>query len=196
MKVLVLYSGAKDSAIAWWLSKSKLIEDIYVAPGCPGTEAFAVNLPDLDTQDSEQVLKACRAYSIDFVVIGTEGPLLAGVVDSISSNGIPCFGAPLKSLSLETDRSFARALQKDTASDSPATGFLKTFRICQPSLTAKETAGSSPSNPTDLQFPETSSIHQTRTKFFHMPNSFSRKVLYLLKTTLKVCQLQSPFLWT
>jgi len=109
MKVLVLYSGAKDSAIAWWLSKSKLIEDIYVAPGCPGTEAFAVNLPDLDTQDSEQVLKACRAYSIDFVVIGTEGPLLAGVVDSISSNGIPCFGAPLKSLSLETDRSFARA---------------------------------------------------------------------------------------
>jgi len=108
MKILVLYSGAKDTAIAWWLSKSKLIEKLYVAPGCPGTEAYAVNLPDLDTQDCDQVLKACRDYSIDFVVIGTEGPLLAGVVDSLSSNGIPCFGAPLKSLNLETDRSYAR----------------------------------------------------------------------------------------
>ena len=108
MKVLVLYSGAKDTALAWWLSKSKLIEDLYVAPGCPGTEAFAVNLPDLDTQDCEQVLKACRDYSIDFVAIGTEGPLLAGVVDCLNSNNVPCFGAPLKSLNLETDRVYAR----------------------------------------------------------------------------------------
>ena len=108
MKILVLYSGAKDTALAWWISKSKLIENLYVAPGCPGTEAFAINLPDLDTQDSEQVLKACKDYSIDFVVIGTEGPLLAGVVDCLNSNGIPCFGAPLKSLNLETDRTYAR----------------------------------------------------------------------------------------
>ena len=108
MKVLVLYSGAKDTALAWWLSKSKLVEDLYVAPGCPGTEAFAVNLPDLDTQDCEQVLKVCRDLSIDFVVIGTEGPLLAGVVDYLNSNNVPCFGAPLKSLNLETDRAYAR----------------------------------------------------------------------------------------
>ena len=48
MKVLVLGSGAKDHAIAWWFSRSKLIEALYVAPSNPGTTGFAVNLPDVD----------------------------------------------------------------------------------------------------------------------------------------------------
>lgn len=108
MNILVLNSGAKDTAIAWWMSKSRLIENLYVAPGCPGTESYAVNLPDVDIQDPEQVLKACRDYSIDHVVIGTEGPLLAGVADCLTSNGIATFGAPVNSLRLETDRVFAR----------------------------------------------------------------------------------------
>ena len=37
MKVLVLNAGAKDTAIVWWFSKSKLIEELYVAPGNPET---------------------------------------------------------------------------------------------------------------------------------------------------------------
>lgn len=108
MKVLVLGSGAKDHAIAWWFSKSKLIEGLYVAPSNPGTSAFAVNLPDVDPSDKDQVLAACRENGIDFVFIGTEEPLQTGVVDHLNKNGIETFGTPGYALKLDSDRSFSR----------------------------------------------------------------------------------------
>ncbi len=108
MKVLVLGSGAKDHAIAWWFSKSRLIEGLYVAPSNPGTEAFAINLPNVDPSDKEQVLKACKENDIDFVFIGTEKPLFTGVIDHLNKNGISTFGAPGYALKLEGDRKFAR----------------------------------------------------------------------------------------
>jgi phosphoribosylamine---glycine ligase len=108
MKVLVLGSGAKDHAIAWLFSKSKLIEGLYVAPSNPGTASFAVNLPDVNPADKNQVLEACKKYGIDFVFIGTEMPLQTGVVDHLNKNGISTFGAPSYALKLEGDRKFAR----------------------------------------------------------------------------------------
>jgi phosphoribosylamine--glycine ligase len=108
MKVLVLGSGAKDHAIAWWFSRSKLIEALYVAPSNPGTTGFAVNLPDVDPSDKKQVLEACRANGIDFVFIGTEGPLQTGVVDYLNENGIETFGAPGYALKLDSDKSFSK----------------------------------------------------------------------------------------
>ena len=108
MKVLVLGSGAKDHAIAWLFSKSKLIEGLYVAPSNPGTASFAVNLPEVNPADKNQVLKACKKYGIDFVFIGTEMPLQTGVIDHLNKNGISTFGAPSYALKLEGDRKFAR----------------------------------------------------------------------------------------
>ena len=108
MKVLVLNSGAKDTVIAWWLSKSKLIEELFIAPGNPGTEDYAINLPDVDIENGEQVLGACRKNGITHVFIGTETPLLAGVADCLNANGIFTLGAPLHALKLDTDKKFAR----------------------------------------------------------------------------------------
>ncbi|MBR2281319.1 MAG: phosphoribosylamine--glycine ligase [Spirochaetales bacterium] len=108
MKVLVLGSGAKDHAIAWWFSKSKFIEGLYVAPSNPGTASFAVNLPDVDPSDKDQVLAACRKYGIDFVFIGTEGPLQTGVIDYLNAHGIDTFGAPGYAIKLDNDRKFSR----------------------------------------------------------------------------------------
>ena len=113
MKVLVLGSGAKDHAIAWWFSKSRLIEGLYVAPGNPGTTDFAVNLPDVDPSDKEQVLAACKENGIDFVFIGTEGPLQTGVIDHLNKNGIETFGAPSYALKLEADRKYSREFAKN-----------------------------------------------------------------------------------
>ncbi len=112
MKVLVLGSGAKDHAIAWWFSKSRLIEGLYMAPSNPGTTEFAVNLPDVDPSDKDQVLAACKRYGIDFVFIGTEGPLQTGVIDHLNKNGIETFGAPSYAIKLEGDRKFSREFAK------------------------------------------------------------------------------------
>lgn len=108
MKVLVLGSGAKDHAIAWWFSRSRLIEGLYMAPSNPGTSGFAVNLPDLNPSDKDQVLATCKEYGIDFVFIGTEAPLQTGVIDHLNKNGIETYGAPGYALKLEGDRRFSR----------------------------------------------------------------------------------------
>ncbi len=112
MKVLILGSGAKDSAIAWWFSKSRKIENLFIAPGNPGTSAFATNLPDIDLQDKEQILNACKKYDINYVFIGTETPLVAGIPDFLIKNGLSVFGTPSYALKFEDDKKFSREFAK------------------------------------------------------------------------------------
>jgi phosphoribosylamine--glycine ligase len=108
MKVLVLGSGAKDHAITYLFSQSKLIVDLFVAKGNVGTAAIAKNLPEVDPSSPESVYNACLKHDINFVFIGTEDPLLTGVIDYLNSRGIDTFGAPKNALKLEDDRYFAR----------------------------------------------------------------------------------------
>jgi len=108
MRVLVLGSGAKDHAMTWLFSQSKLIDGLYVAQGNVGTAAIADNLPEVDPSDPESVYKACLEHDINFVFIGTEAPLFTGVIDYLNARGIDTFGAPVNALKLEGDRYFAR----------------------------------------------------------------------------------------
>lgn len=107
MRILVLGSGAKDHAIAWWFSQSRLIDGLFVGPGNVGTEAIAKNLT-IDPADPKQVYEACKQNAIDFVFIGTEAPLFTGVIDYLNERGIDTFGAPIRALKLEGDRDFSR----------------------------------------------------------------------------------------
>jgi phosphoribosylamine--glycine ligase len=107
MKVLVLGSGAKEHAVAWWFSRSHFIEGLYVAPGNIGTETIAKNLA-IDPADFDQVYKACKEYGIQYVFIGTEKPLFTGMVDKLNEKGIETFGASTSALKLEGDRNFSR----------------------------------------------------------------------------------------
>lgn len=109
MRVLILGTGAKDHAIAWWFSRSNLISELFYAPGNLATSTFATNLPDVDPSDKEAVYNACLKNKIQYVFIGTEEPLLAGIVDFLQRKGISVFGAPIASIKLEGDRNFARA---------------------------------------------------------------------------------------
>ncbi|NMA22992.1 MAG: phosphoribosylamine--glycine ligase [Spirochaetales bacterium] len=107
MKVLVLGSGAKDHAITWWFSQSRLIDGLFVAPGNIGTQYIAKNLA-IDPADPEQVYEACQEHGIDYVFVGTENPLFTGVIDHLNERGIETFGAPSRALKLEGDRTFSR----------------------------------------------------------------------------------------
>jgi len=108
LKVLVLGSGAKDHAIAWMFSKSRRITGLYIAPGNAGTETIGINLPDIDPADTQAVLQFCRNNDIHLVFVGTEAPLAAGVTDALREAGFAVFGAPKKSVKLESDKSYAR----------------------------------------------------------------------------------------
>ena len=94
--------------MTWLFSQSKLIEGLFVAKGNVGTSAVAKNLPDIDPSSPEDVHKACVENNINFVFVGTEAPLLTGVIDYLNSRGIDTFGAPGNAVKLENDRYFAR----------------------------------------------------------------------------------------
>ena len=113
MKVMIAGSGAREHALAWSMASSGKGEadTVYCVPGNAGTEALAKNIA-LDPEDPKAVVSAARELGIDLVVVGPEGPLAAGIVDSLVEAGIPAFGPEKKAAALEASKSFARAFSE------------------------------------------------------------------------------------
>ena len=108
MKVLILGSGAREHAVTWKYSKSKRITGLYIAPGNAGTGELGVNLPDVDPENSEQVINACREYNISHVFVGPEAPLAVGIVDELKNAGIPAIGPHKSAARLEGSKVFSK----------------------------------------------------------------------------------------
>jgi len=108
LKVLVLGGGAREHAITWSFSKSKSITGLFVAPGNAGTSDIAENLPDIDPCNSEMVVACCKQHEIDFVFVGPEAPLAAGVVDALHAAGIKAIGPHKQAAMLESSKAFSK----------------------------------------------------------------------------------------
>ena len=109
MNVLVIGSGAREHAIAWKLRQSPRLNDLFAAPGNPGTAAFATNL-SLAHDDLDGIARACREQRIDLVVVGNEDPLAAGLVDRLAVEGIAAFGPSRAAAEIEWSKVFAKEL--------------------------------------------------------------------------------------
>ena len=109
MNVLIIGSGAREHALAWKLRQSPRLDDLFAAPGNPGTAALGTNLPILDT-DAEGIVRACREQRVDLVVVGNEDPLAAGLVDRLAVEGIAAFGPAHAAAQIESSKVFAKGL--------------------------------------------------------------------------------------
>lgn len=98
MKVLVLGSGAREHALAVAIKRSRAVTDVLVGPGNALTALDATNVP-LAITDPDAVLQAVLDHRVDFVVVGPEAPLLAGVADRLLDYGVPVLG-PVKDAAL------------------------------------------------------------------------------------------------
>ena len=78
MRILVVGGGGREHALCWAISASPLCTKLYCAPGNAGiaqvAECVAVGAEDI----AGQVALAQR-LKIDFVVIGPDAPLVAGM---------------------------------------------------------------------------------------------------------------------
>lgn len=110
MRVLLLGGGAREHALGWKLVQSPLCDRLVSCPGNPGLAALGDVAPGVDPGDPNQVLDLVREASIDFVVVGPEGPLAAGVSDVLSEAGIKVFGPPSAGARLESSKSFAKEI--------------------------------------------------------------------------------------
>src|SRR5919197_5997349 len=91
MNILLLGSGGREHALAWKMAASPLTDRLYCAPGNAGI-AREAQCVALDIADHAAIIAFCKANQIDFVVVGPEAPLVAGVVDDLEATGVKTFG--------------------------------------------------------------------------------------------------------
>ncbi|WP_066800427.1 phosphoribosylamine--glycine ligase [Sphingomonas soli] len=109
MNVLLLGSGGREHALAWKLAQSPALEKLWAAPGNPGIAEFA-ELADIAVSDHRSIIDFCLRHSINFVVIGPEAPLVAGLGDNLRTMGILVFGPNKAAAQLEGSKSFTKDL--------------------------------------------------------------------------------------
>ena len=109
MRMLVVGGGGREHAIAWKLSRSPLVETLYVAPGNAGTAAVADNLPVRDT-DLDGLARSARELGVDVTIVGPEVPLAMGIVDRFRAEGMRIFGPTAAEARIESSKVFAKEL--------------------------------------------------------------------------------------
>jgi phosphoribosylamine--glycine ligase len=109
MNVLLIGSGGREHSLAWALSSSPLLTRLYCAPGNGGIEQVA-DCVDLDAADHQAVIKFCKKENIDFVVVGPEAPLVAGLSDDLRAEGFKVFGPSKTAAQLEGSKKFTKEL--------------------------------------------------------------------------------------
>ena len=115
MNVLLIGSGGREHALAWKISRSTLLERLYIAPGNPGTDEVGTNV-ELDTSNFEKVADFVREREVDVVVCGPEAPLVDGIHDHlVNSDGldhITVIGPKKAGAMLEGSKAFAKSFMK------------------------------------------------------------------------------------
>jgi phosphoribosylamine---glycine ligase len=109
MKVLLIGSGGREHALAWALAQSDKCDALYCVPGNAGIESCA-ECVNIAADDIDKILAFVEDNTIDFVVVGPEGPLVKGLADEIRALGVPVFGPSKAAAQLEGSKAFMKDL--------------------------------------------------------------------------------------
>jgi len=113
LNVLLLGSGGREHAIAWKISQSPRLGQLFTAPGNPGTKQHGTN-KGLDLSDFEAMEKFIGEHQVGLVIVGPEQPLVDGIEDTLTAKGIRVFGPSMVAARLEGSKSFAKEfMQKE-----------------------------------------------------------------------------------
>lgn len=123
LKILVVGKGAREHALAWKVSQSSLVDDIFVAPGNGGTAEIAKNI-DISETDISRLLDFVLKEKIDVTIVGPESSLEVGIVNLFRSRNLKIFGPTKEAALIETSKDFAKKLMVDN--DIPTADY-KTF---------------------------------------------------------------------
>ena len=107
MKLLLVGSGGREHALAWALAASPLCDTLYCAPGNAGIAQLAECVP-IAAEDIAGLVRFATENAIDFVVVGPEAPLVAGLVDALDAAGIKSFGPRKAAAALEGSKGFMK----------------------------------------------------------------------------------------
>ena len=111
MHILLLGSGGREHALAWKIAASPLVTKLWCAPGNAGI-AREAECVALDVADHAAVIDFCRSHAVDFVVVGPDAPIAAGIVDDLNAAGFKAFGPTKAAGQLESSKIFTKELCK------------------------------------------------------------------------------------
>jgi phosphoribosylamine--glycine ligase len=120
MNILILGSGGREHALAWAVLQNPKCDKLIVAPGNAGIAAIA-ECASFDINDGNAVLSFVEENAIEFVIIGPEAPLAAGVADVLRAANILTFGPSQAAAQLEASKSFTKEICD--ASGAPTAGY-------------------------------------------------------------------------
>ena len=111
MNILLLGSGGREHALAWKIAQSKLVDQLYIAPGNAGTSNVGINVA-MSAEDFDAIKAFTLANNIGMVVVGPEAPLVKGIVDYFKVDealkSIPVVGPSKFGAQMEGSKEFAK----------------------------------------------------------------------------------------
>jgi phosphoribosylamine--glycine ligase len=109
MKVLIIGGGGREHALAWKAAQSAQVDTVYVAPGNAGTalESKLENVA-IGATDIPALIEFVKGNDVALTIVGPEQPLVEGVVDAFTAEGLPCFGPSKGAAQLEGSKSFTK----------------------------------------------------------------------------------------
>ena len=111
MNILLIGSGGRENALAWKMAQSHQCDEIFIAPGNPGTAEFGTNLP-IDINAFDALKNAAIEHQIEMIVVGPEEPLVKGIYDFFNDDPITAhiniIGPSAKAAQLEGSKAFSK----------------------------------------------------------------------------------------
>ena len=111
MKVMIVGGGGREHAITWAVAKSKKVDKIYAAPGNAGIAELA-ECVNISVMDADALVAFAKEKEVDFVIVGPDDPLAAGVADAFLDAGIRTFGPRKNAAIIEASKAFSKDLMK------------------------------------------------------------------------------------
>src|SRR5690606_26640661 len=122
MNILILGGGGREHALAWAVKQNPKCDRLIVAPGNAGI-AMLAECADLDILDGAAVVGFTEENAVDFVLVGPEAPLAAGVADALRAAGVAVFGPSAAAARLEASKAFTKEICD--ACGAPTAGYAR-----------------------------------------------------------------------
>lgn len=117
MKVLIIGGGGREHALADKVSKSKLVEKIFIAPSNGVIEKKVSNTVavSIKQDEIEKLLNFAIDENIDLTIVGPEAPLSLGIVNLFRKNHKKIVGPTKEASQLESSKAFSKDFMKKYA---------------------------------------------------------------------------------
>ena len=111
MNILIIGSGGREHALAWKMAQSHHCDNLFIAPGNPGTASIGTNVA-IQINDFVGLKNCVIENAIDLIVVGPEDPLVNGIYDYFlndeDTKHVNVIGPSAEAAQLEGSKAFSK----------------------------------------------------------------------------------------